>query len=233
MNAIAARVADVRARIAGAALGAGRDPTSITLVAVTKTQLPEMVEAAIDAGVSDLGENYAQELVAKQEALTARPLVAARWHFIGRLQRNKIRLVVGRVALIHAVDSVALAEEIDRRAAIGTTAAPAQALLVAVNLGAEVQKVGVIPADLPKLLAAIAALPRCRCDGLMTLPPVADDPEITRPYFRALRILRDQLATPACPLPILSMGMSSDFEVAIAEGATLVRVGTAIFGPRG
>ena len=222
---IAPRLAEVRGRVGAAARLADRDPAEVTLVAVSKTHPPTMLAAAVAAGVTDLGESYAQELTAKQDAL---PGLAVRWHFIGHLQRNKARQVVGRADLIHAVDSAALAIEIDRRVAVGQ----AQAVLVAVNLGGEAQKSGVRPAEVRDLLAGIATLARTRCEGLMTVPPQSDDPEQARPYFRALRQLRDELATPERPLAVLSMGMSGDFEVAIAEGSTLVRVGTAIFGAR-
>ena len=152
-----------------------------------------------------------------------------RWHFIGRLQRNKVKLVAGKVALVHAVDSRALAEAIAERAG----AAP-QPILLAVNLAGEDTKGGVAAAEAPALARAVAALPGVRLDGLMTMPPPADDPEASRPHFAALAALRARLSDDlGLPLPVLSMGMSHDFAVAIACGATCVRIGTAIFGARG
>jgi PLP dependent protein len=219
---IAERWRAVRARVDAACARAGRDPSSVTVVAVAKRHPPEAIAAAAAAGAADIGENYAQELVAKQAAVTA----PVRWHYIGRLQRNKARMVAGQVALIHAVDSAELAVEIDRRAAA------VQPVLIAINVAGEDTKGGVAPDQAPALLAAMAGLARVRCDGLMTMPPPVDDPEQARPHFAALRALRDRLATAERPLPLLSMGMSDDFEVAIAEGATHVRIGTAIFGER-
>jgi pyridoxal phosphate enzyme (YggS family) len=231
MSDVAARWREVRARVDAACEKAGRSPADVTVVAVSKFHPVEAIAAAVAAGVRDLGENYAQELAAKQAALATSVDVVAggapvAWHYIGRLQRNKAKLVAGKVALIHAVDSAELAVELDRRAGA------LQPVLVAVNVAGEESKGGVTPDGAAALIAAIDALPRLRCDGLMTMPPPVDDPEAARPYFAALRALRDRLATPARPLPFLSMGMSDDFEVAIAEGATHVRIGTSIFGPR-
>jgi pyridoxal phosphate enzyme (YggS family) len=228
---LAARVAAVRERIARAASAAGREPGSVELVAVSKLHPAEAVAAACRAGVTAVGENYAQEMAAKIDALAADTACAAlAWHFIGRLQRNKAKVVAGRAALIHAVDSVELAGEIARRAA--SAGAGPQPILLAVSAAGEAQKTGVEPARLPELLAAVGELAGVDCRGLMTMPPLPDRPEDSRPYFRALRELRDRLATPARPLPILSMGTTGDLEVAVEEGATLVRVGTAIFGQR-
>ncbi len=222
---IADRWRAVRTAVDAACVAAGRDPASVTIVAVSKLHPASAVDQAAAAGVTDAGESYAQELVAKQLEVRA----AVRWHFIGRLQRNKARLVAGKVALVHAVDSLELAVELGKR---GLAAGTAQSILAAVNVGGETQKTGVEPAAAPAFIAALRAVVGVRLDGLMTMPPPVDDPELARPAFRALRLLRDQLATPASPLPHLSMGMSDDFAVAIAEGATLVRIGTAIFGPR-
>jgi PLP dependent protein len=224
---LAQRWAQVQVRAAAAAVRAGRDPAAVTVVAVSKGQPAAAVEEAIAAGVRDLGENYAQELAAKQ--LEVRGAVRARWHFIGRLQRNKVKQVVGRSALIHAVDSADLAAEIDRRA---VAAGVVQPVLVAVNVGGEAQKSGVAAAAAEELLDAIAGLAALRCEGLMTMPPLEAQAEANRPRFAALRELRDRLARPERPLRQLSMGTTADFEIAVAEGATLVRVGTAIFGPR-
>ena len=230
-RAIAARAAAVRERMARAAAAAGRDPSEVELVAVSKRHPAAAVAAAARAGVAHVGENYAQEMGAKIDALAGDPACAGlAWHFIGHLQRNKARLVVGRAALIHAVDSIELAREIARRAA--AAAGGPQPILVAVSAAGEAQKTGAPPERLPELLAGAAELLGVECRGLMTMPPLPERPEDSRPYFRALRELRDRLATPAMPLRVLSMGTTADLEVAVEEGATLVRVGTAIFGAR-
>jgi len=223
---IATRWAEVRARVDAACRAAGRDPAEVTVVAVSKLHPTTAIAAAVAAGVRDLGENYAQELVAKQAELPALDPTAVRWHFIGRLQRNKAKLVAGKVALVHAVDSIELGAELGKRAAASGAVQP---VLIAVNLGGEASKSGVEAADVAALVDGLVGVAGVRVDGLMTMPPPADDPEASRPHFRALRALRDQLGR---ALPILSMGMSGDFEVAIAEGATHVRIGTAIFGDR-
>ena len=220
---IALRIAEIRARIEAAARRARRDPGGVVLVAVSKTRAADEVRAAYDAGLREFGENYAQEMISKADALAA--LRGIRWHFIGHLQRNKARDVTGRAALVHGVDSARLAEEIDRRAA---QAGVAQDVLIEVNTGGEASKSGVAPADLGNVLAASQAAPHLRVRGLMTIPPAEGDP---RPFFRALRDLRDAHGG-ATALPELSMGMSADYETAIEEGATIVRVGTAIFGTR-
>ncbi|MGN6105255.1 MAG: YggS family pyridoxal phosphate-dependent enzyme [Kofleriaceae bacterium] len=220
---IAERWREVRARVDRACEAAGRAPSEVTVIAVSKTQPAEAVREAAAAGATDFGENYAQELVAKRAACGD-----VRWHFIGRLQRNKAKLVAGQVALVHAVDSVELAEELARRAG-----GVVQPVLLSVNLAGETTKGGATAADAPGLARQLAAVPGVRLDGLMTMPPPSDDPEASRPAFLALRALRDQLAQQlGAPLPVLSMGMSGDFEVAIACGATHVRIGTAIFGSR-
>ena len=221
---IAERWREISARVAAACERAGRVPGEVTIVAVSKTQPAEAVRAAAAAGARDFGENYAQELVAKRAACGD-----VRWHFIGRLQRNKAKLVAGHVVLVHAVDGAELAEELGRRAG-----GIVQAVLISVNVAGEATKGGVAPEAAGPLAAAIAKLPGVRLDGLMTMPPPSDDPEASRAAFLALRALRDRLAQElGAPLPVLSMGMSGDFEVAIACGATHVRVGTAIFGARG
>jgi pyridoxal phosphate enzyme (YggS family) len=220
--AIAERLGEVRARIAEACAKAGRSPDEVTLVCVSKTQPAAAVREAAAAGASDFGENYAQELVAKAAQLPAGQQI--RWHFIGRLQRNKAKLVAGKVALVHAVDSVDLAIELGKRAAA------VQPILIAVNVAGETTKGGVSAADAPALAAQLVGVAGVRLDGLMTMPPPDVDPT---PHFVALRELRDRLAGElGRPLPVLSMGMSGDYEAAIACGATHVRVGTAIFGPR-
>lgn len=223
---IAARWREVAARVAAACERAGRSPAEVTIVAVSKTHPAEAVRAAAAAGALDFGENYAQELAAKREACGALP--GARWHFIGRLQRNKAKLVAGRVALVHAVDSLELAEELARRAE-----GAVQPILLSINVAGEATKGGVAPEAAPALAAAVARVAGVRLDGLMTMPPPSDDPEASRGSFLALRALRDRLAGElGAPLPVLSMGMSDDYEVAIACGATHVRIGTAIFGER-
>jgi pyridoxal phosphate enzyme (YggS family) len=221
---LAARWRATRAAVDAACVAAGRRPDEVTLVAVAKLHPVAAIDAVVAAGATDIGENYVQELLAKQAAAQAQP----RWHFIGRLQRNKARQIAGKVALIHAVDSRELGVELGKRVPAGAV----QPILVAVNVADEATKSGVAVADAPALVAALAAIPGLRVDGLMTMPPPTDDPEAARPHFTALRALRDRLATPAVPLPHLSMGMSHDFSVAIACGATLVRIGTAIFGER-
>lgn len=221
---IADRYRATRAAVDAACTAAGRRPDEVTLVAVSKLHPAASIEEAIAAGATDLGENYVQELLGKQAEVAG----AARWHFIGHLQRNKARAIAGKVALIHAVDSLALGVELARRLTPGAV----QPILVAVNIADEASKHGVSLADAPALVAALAEVPGLRVDGLMTMPPPVDDPEDARPHFAALAALRDRLATAARPLPHLSMGMSGDFAVAIACGATIVRIGTAIFGDR-
>ncbi len=223
MTEIAARWHAVKARVDAACERASRDPASVTIVAVSKTHPAEAVRAAAAAGATDFGENYAQELVAKRDACGD-----VRWHFIGRLQRNKAKLVAGKVVLVHAVDSVELGHELAKRAA-----GVLQPVLISVNVAGEDTKGGVAPAAVPDLSRALAAIDGLRLDGLMTMPPPADDPEASRPCFVALRDLRDRTQDAlGRALPVLSMGMSGDYEVAIACGATHVRIGTAIFGTR-
>lgn len=223
---VGARLATVRARIEGAIARRGAGP-SVRLVGVSKRQPLSAIEAAAAAGLEDFGENYAQELHEKQAAC---PDAAWRWHFIGALQHNKIRLVAG-CALVHTIDRERLLPALESHAAaLGRV----QDVLVQVNVAGEPGKAGIAPDALPGLLDCFAALPHVRCRGLMLIPPVGDA-EATRPHFRALRRLAEaqaRRARPGVELHELSMGMSADFEVAIEEGATLVRVGTAIFGER-
>ena len=220
---IAANLAEVRARMATATRAAGRAPESVRLLAVSKKMPADDVRAAMAAGQRAFGENYAQELRDKSALLAADP-TAPEWHFIGPLQANKVKYVAGKVALLHSVSSPALLDAIEARGA-------AQACLVQVNVAGEASKSGLAPADLPALLDRFAALKHARCQGLMLIPPRGE----ARPHFAALRSLRDREAAVARPnvdLRELSMGMTEDLEVAIEEGATIVRVGTAIFGPR-
>ena len=215
MADVAARLRAVRERIDAAARAAGRDPREVTLVAVSKEVDASAVRAALAAGQHDFGENRAQELVAKVTALatgTETPI----WHFIGRMQRNKVKQVAPSVTLWHSVDRSEIGEAIARHA-------PGARVLMQVNVAGEAGKGGCRPADAPALLDMLVGL-GLTVEGLMTVPPQVDDP---RPHFAALRELARRLE-----LSTLSMGMSGDFEVAIAEGATLVRVGTSVFGAR-
>ena len=222
---IVQRWAMVRDRVAAAAERAGRDASDVTVIAVAKTFPADAVVEALEAGVADIGENRAQELRDKMSAIGER----ARWHFVGHLQTNKVRNVAGRVALIHSVDRFGLAEAIARRAvAIGTT----QDLLIEVNLGGEASKAGVEPPRAVAVAEEIAALEGITVRGLMAIPPAAEDPQHARTHFKELAALRDEVVTRVPTASGLSMGMTSDFEVAIEEGATWVRIGEAIFGPR-
>jgi pyridoxal phosphate enzyme (YggS family) len=225
---VAQRLGKVRARIAEAAIDSGRDPATVRLVVVTKEVPPERIRDAIEADATDLGENRAQELAAKMEALASVP--SHRWHFIGTLQRNKVKLVSGRVALIHGVDSIELGQAISQRAA---SEGVVQDVLVEVNVSGEASKHGVDPREAWGLVASLAGLPGIRLKGLMTIAPPGSG-VASRAAFSGLRELRDRLQGElgGGTLDELSMGMTSDFEVAVEEGATIVRVGTAIFGPR-
>ncbi len=224
---IRARVAAVRARIVAAADAAGRDPASVSLVAVSKTLPSAAVRAAYDAGQRDFGENYVQELLGKREALA--DLADLRWHFIGHLQTNKARSVAKIVHAVHSVDSVKLAVELGHRA---TAAGRTVEALVEVNVGGEASKSGCAPGDVGAVLDAVAREPALVLRGLMTVPPHTDDPAGAGVFFAALAALRDAHGGIG-RLPELSMGMTHDLEIAVAHGATVVRVGTAIFGARG
>jgi PLP dependent protein len=225
---IARNLQQIRQRIAAAAQAAGRDPASVRLVAVSKTKPAAAVEEAALAGQLLFGENYVQELTTKVAQVRA----PVEWHFIGHLQGNKVRQLAGQVTLIHALDRLSLAEEIDRQwGRLGQSCA----VLIQVNIAAEVTKSGTTASQVTELVRAVAKLPHIRIQGLMTMPPFFDDPDAARPYFRELRLLLEEiekLAIPGVSMEELSMGMSGDFEVAIEEGATLVRVGSAIFGSR-
>ncbi len=219
------RLERVRARMAAAALRSGRPADAVRLVAVSKTMPPEAVREAVAAGVRMLGENRVQEA---REKIAACPGLAA-WHLIGHLQSNKAKLAVGLFDLIQSLDSLHLAEELDRQ---GRALGKRVRCLVQVNVGEEAQKSGADEAEVRPLLTRAASLPHLALEGLMAIPPFLPDPEAVRPFFRRLRLLRDRLTTEGFPLAELSMGMTHDFEVAIEEGATMVRVGTAIFGTR-
>lgn len=220
------RLSEVRGRVSAAAERSGRSAAEITLVAVSKTFPIDVLKTAIDAGVSDLGENRAQELKQKVAALGSGPT----WHFVGHLQTNKVKQVVGAASLIHSVDRFGLAEAIDRRAAaLGIR----QPVLIEVNVSGEPTKSGVEPMAAMRLAQEVAALGALEVKGLMTMAPLDADPERSRPYFSDLRELAGQVTAVVPEATALSMGMTRDFEIAIEEGATLVRVGEAIFGPRG
>jgi hypothetical protein len=227
----------VNERVEATLLAAGRSPKALRLLAVSKTVPADDVAAALAAGQLDFAESYGQEFRDKQaivaKLVTATPgLPSPRWHFIGPLQSNKVKYVAGKVALIHSVSSLEVLAAIEGKAAgLGVV----QDCLVQVNVAGEKQKSGIAPADLPATLDAFAAYAHVRCTGLMVIPPYDEDPALSRPHFAALRRLHDEQRTvvrPNVALTELSMGMSHDLEVAIAEGATLIRVGTAIFGAR-
>jgi pyridoxal phosphate enzyme (YggS family) len=226
---VADRLAEVRARIDAAARSAGRDPSSVRLIAVSKTFPLELIREAYAAGHRDFGENRVQEGLQKISAATD---LQIRWHLLGHLQTNKARKAAPVFSTIHGVDSVELLEKLDAAAA---DAERAPELLIQVDLAGEATKYGVPPDEVPRLFEAAAACRAARIVGLMTLPPIPETPEEARPWFRRLRELRDgwlASGVPAAMLRELSMGMSGDFDVAVQEGATMVRVGTAIFGSR-
>ena len=228
-NEIATRLSAVRERIDAAARSAGRDPSTVRLIAVSKTFPIESVRAAYEAGQREFGENRVQEALQKIRQSTD---LLIRWHLIGHLQTNKARKAGPAFAMIQSVDTVELLTKLDDAAA---EAGCAPELLIQVDLAGETTKHGASPAEVPRLFEAAAACRAARVVGLMTLPPVPDTPEDARPWFRRLRDLRADWQSggvPASMLRELSMGMSGDFVVAIQEGATLVRVGTAIFGSR-
>jgi len=227
---IADRLTSVRRAIAAAAGAAGRDPASVRLIAVSKTFPLESVHDAYAAGQRDFGENKVQEGLQKIAASVDLPGI--RWHLLGHLQTNKARKAAQSFACIQGLDSPELLERIDSAAAEAGTAPE---LLIQVDLAREATKYGVPPAEVPRLLELAARCRAARVVGLMTLPPAPDTPEDARPWFRQLRELRDGWLADGVPAPMLrelSMGMSGDFEVAVQEGATIVRVGTAIFGHR-
>ena len=226
MDTIDANLQAVKARIEAAAKQCGRDAEGIELLAVSKTFGADAVRSAHDAGQCAFGENYVQEAVEKIAALSALPLI---WHFIGPIQSNKTRQIAEHFDWVHSIDRLKIAERLaDARPAVRS---PLQ-VCIQVNIGDETSKSGVAPADAPELARAISRLPRLALRGLMSIPPVSTDTSVQRGYFAQLRRLRDQIASQVCPLDTLSMGMSADLEAAIAEGSTMVRVGTAIFGTR-
>jgi len=228
MSEIATQLNIIRQQIEEACTRSGRDPEQVRLVAVSKRKPATMIDAAFDAGQELFGESYVQELVDKFDEVT-KPVT---WHFIGGLQSNKVKYLRGKVTMIHSVDRLSLAREIDRQWARLDEKIP---VLVQVNLGEEESKSGVEEARLADLVTELSGLAHLQVVGLMTLPPYCPDPEDVRPYFRRLRELSQHLAAldlPGVVMHELSMGMSHDFQVAVEEGATLVRVGSAIFGAR-
>jgi PLP dependent protein len=226
VNEIVGNLERVRSQIADAAKKSRRSLGDIELVAISKTHEAEKIRAALDAGQQLFGESRVQEARAKIPALPS----AARWHFVGRLQKNKIRHALPLFELFHSVDSVELAREMNR---IAEEEGLHPRVLLEVNVAGEGSKIGFAPDSLRAEMDQLLDLPRLTIEGLMTIPPLAPEAEASRQYFSALRDLRDQFAAQfQIRLPQLSMGMSSDFPVAIEEGATLVRVGTAIFGKR-
>jgi len=220
--ALPERLAQVRAEIARQQ-AAGGWTHAVTIVAVTKGFGPDAVTVAAGAGLTDMGENRVQEALDKMDRVAAPGL---RWHLIGHLQRNKAKLVPGRFALVHSVDSLELAEELNRRAK-----EPVRVLLQ-VNVAREPQKSGCAPEDAPGLARQIAGLAQLQLEGLMTIAPLTDDEDVQRRTFRSLRALRDTITEEGVWLPTLSMGMSADYATAVAEGATVIRLGTVLFGPR-
>ena len=225
---IAANIAQIRERIAVVCQNCDRNPVEVSLVAVSKKKPAEDIEAAFAAGQTLFGESYVQECVAKIDSVNA----PAEWHFIGVLQSNKVKYLRGKVAMIHSVDRFSLAKEISRQWGKDNACID---ILIQVNIGEEESKSGTTANELIDLVHRVAQLENVRIKGLMTLPPWEADREEVRPYFRQLRKLAEQidaLEIPGVTMRELSMGMSHDYEVAIEEGATLVRIGTAIFGER-
>jgi pyridoxal phosphate enzyme (YggS family) len=227
ITSIAANLERVRERVARAVESAGRSADEITIVAVSKTFPLEAIRAAYDAGLRHFGENRVQEFEAKQPKLAD---IDATWHFIGHLQSNKARRAADLFDRIDSVDSLALAQKLDAAASAESKRLP---ILIEVHLGEERSKSGVAETEVSALAESLLPLPHLELRGLMAVPPYFDDPQRARPYFRKLRELRDDLSRRiGHPLPVLSMGMSHDFEVAIEEGATEIRLGTALFGAR-
>ncbi|MBP7395011.1 MAG: YggS family pyridoxal phosphate-dependent enzyme [Zoogloea sp.] len=220
------RLQNLATRIADAAVAAGCDPAMVRLLAVSKTWPADSVREAAAAGQHAFGENYVQEGVAKVDELAG---LGLEWHFIGPLQSNKTRLVANRFSWVHSIDRLKIAERLSEQRDVHL---PPLEVCIQVNVSGEASKSGVAPPDLPELARAVAALPRLRLRGLMTIPEPTPDMALQRARFASLRAMRDELNAAGLALDTLSMGMSDDLEAAIAEGSTLVRVGTAIFGSR-
>ena len=224
---VAGRLATVQREIGAAAARVRRDPATIRIVAVTKTFPAEVVTAAFAAGLHDIGENYVQEAATKRRAVPA----GGRWHLIGGLQRNKVRVALAVFDCVQTVDRVEIADALAAEAARAGRRLP---VLIQVNVAGETRKRGIAPDDLATLGAHVLGLPDLSLEGLMTIAPTTDNPSDCRPFFRVLRELRDRAATRlGVELPHLSMGMSDDFPIAVEEGATLLRLGRALFGGRG
>lgn len=217
----------LRAEIFNAAVKAGRNPADIKIIAVSKNVTADRIREALVEGVTDLGENRAQELLAKQPHFSP----GIRWHLIGHLQTNKVKSVVGKIVLIHSLDSWRLACEIDRRS---REAGVVSGVLAQVNVSGEKSKYGLSPAEVPDFIESGLDLPGISIRGLMTVAPMVDKPEEVRPVFKDLKTLFDRIKNmiPVVPMTYLSMGMTSDYRVALEEGANLLRVGTGIFGSR-
>ncbi|HBT20095.1 MAG TPA: YggS family pyridoxal phosphate-dependent enzyme [Peptococcaceae bacterium] len=230
MNTIAQNLERTLERIKNAALKAGRDPSGIKLVAVSKGIDVDRIKMALEAGVKCLGENRVQEFIDKYEVIGE----DVEWHFIGHLQRNKVKYIIGKMALIHSLDRLSLAEELNKRAGRKSIKVD---VLVQVNVSGEETKHGVsLEKAIPFVTTVAEKYPNINIKGLMTIAPIADDPEKVRPYFRKLRLLSQSIEErkiPGVKMEWLSMGMTDDFEVAVEEGANMVRIGRAIFGPRG
>jgi pyridoxal phosphate enzyme (YggS family) len=223
-ESLEANLEAVRRTIGRSAARAKRDPAEVLLVAVTKTFPVERIREAMAAGLRVFGENRVQEALPKIDEIGP---AGVDWHLIGHLQSNKIKFIEGRFRMIQSIDGAALIEALDRR-----LSSPLE-VLVEVNVAEEPQKTGVVPADLPMVAAAVNAAQHLRLRGLMTVAPMVADPEGVRPVFQRLRVLRDQTSQQlAMPLPVLSMGMTDDYAVAVEEGATMLRLGRALFGPR-
>jgi hypothetical protein len=226
---ITQNIAEIRSRMADAARRSGRDPEDILLIAVTKLHEPDEIEEAIAAGVTDIAENKVQEIQKKYDQIVS----PVNWHLIGHLQTNKVKYIIDKVVMIHSVDSVHLAQEIDKRAA---AAGKTMDVLLQVNAAHEESKFGLDPKDVPQVMQDILdTCPHVKIRGLMHIAPWSDDPEEIRPYFREVKQLYETLSRvdhPNADFAYLSMGMSHDFETAIEEGSNIIRVGTSIFGER-
>ena len=229
MGAVAENFRTVLEKVEAAAKRAGREPGSVRLVTVSKTVPVERIREAVEAGARILGENRVQEALTKMETVDFSGLPAPEWHLIGTLQKNKARHAVGVFSLIHSIDSIELAKDVDRQA---EKRGIRQKVLVEVNIAGEATKHGMRPEDALAAAKEISLIPGIELQGLMCVPPFTDDPEDSRPHFVRLRELLADINRAGIPASELSMGMSHDYEVAIEEGATLVRVGTAIFGER-
>jgi len=225
-SGISARLQNIAERIARAAIVSGRDPSDVRLLAVSKTWPAESVREAADAGQRAFGESYVQEAIDKLDALAD---LGLEWHFIGPLQSNKTRPVANGFAWVHSVDRLRIAQRLSEQRDVHL---PPLQVCIQVNVSGEASKSGVAPDALPELARAVAALPRLQLRGLMTIPEATSDVALQRARFASLRQLKDGLVASGLPLDTLSMGMSDDLEAAVAEGATIVRVGTAIFGAR-